>query len=521
MDRRAFLRRTAVAGGSLFLGPLHALGARAAAGRAAQRVSGYGPLVLKGDLFLPAEFNYQVLSVQGRPMSDGQITPGVFDGMGAFPGSRGRTILIRNHENRERAGEIKVVTGPGNEYDPLAFGGNTKLEVRRTRAERDPITGQRLYAYEVVRDFAVLGGTSTNCAGGVVGRSWVAGEEVVKRLGSIKHGYTFEIPADANGPVRAIPIIGAGRFSHEAVAWSGGILYETEDRSIVPDPRLGEIGAVFHRYIPDNFRDDDGDDDGDDRPDDEGSGEKGDEDEDRRRVRRLADTRGRLQALKLRDEFHANMDRERVVGQPLEVEWVDVPEPDHDDDTDNRRDRVPGFTPTRIQAQDLGAAYFDRQEGTWVEPRGFHDDDDDDKRRAPKVFFDCTTGGALNLGQVWEYDPNRETITLVYESVDPIRLQNPDNVVIVPQTGDIFLQEDGPSADGQYVRGLTRDGEIYDFCRSATNDSEFCGGCFDPAGHTLYLNQQGQRGDLPEGPPNARAVTYAIYGPFDRRSRHG
>jgi secreted PhoX family phosphatase len=186
------------------------------------------------------------------------------------------------------------------------------------------------------------------------------------------------------------------------------------------------------------------------------------------------------------------------------VEWVPVPEPDHDDDTDDRRDRAPGFTPNRIQAQDNGAAYFDRMEGIWAGPGD----------RA-KLYFDCTTGGAQNLGQVWEYDPGRRTLTLIYESTNPQALENPDNVVTVPQTKDIFLCED---SDGeQFVRGVTRDGEIYNFARSTTNETEFCGACFDPDGHTLYLNQQGERGGLPDGPPDGRATTYAIYGPFEKR----
>jgi hypothetical protein len=33
------------------------------------------------------------------------------------------------------------------------------------------------------------------------------------------------------------------------------------------------------------------------------------------------------------------------------------------------------------------------------------------------------------------------------------------------------------------------------------------------------VNQQGERGSLPGGPPNQNAVTYAIYGPFEKR--HG
>ena len=72
-------------------------------------------------------------------MSDGSITPGLFDGMGAFPGGRGeggarQTILIRNHENREVDGEIRVATKPDLEYDEAAFGGNTKLVVARQLA---------------------------------------------------------------------------------------------------------------------------------------------------------------------------------------------------------------------------------------------------------------------------------------------------------------------------------------------------------------------------------------------------
>ena len=118
----------------------------------------------------------------------------------------------------------------------------------------------------------------------------------------------------------------------------------------------------------------------------------------------------------------------RGIGVPYPVEWVTIDEPDHGDDTDNRRDRVPGFTPVRFQAQDKGAAMFDRQEGMWV--------------GGGKVYFDCTDGGAQSLGQVWEYDAGRETLTLIYESTTPDLLKHPDNIVIVPQTGDMFLCED-------------------------------------------------------------------------------
>ncbi len=477
IDRRAFLRRSAVMGAAVAgMGPLHALGLRAAHGQVLPEAAGYGPLVNKGDLWLPAEFNYQVISVQGKPMSDGRPTPGIFDGMGAYPGEGGTTILIRNHENRERPGEIKVVTG-AMEYDQTAFGGNTKLMVRREKAGLDAATGQQLYTYEVVRDFAILGGTSSDCAGGIRSpHSWLTCEEVVKRQGGKKHGYVFEIDARADGPVPAIPISQFGRRAHEAAIERAGIIYLTEDRNRTPDPLRGQIGAAFYRYTPEP----------------RGGGVP------------LYLTQGSLEALAIKGAPNMDMDLTAVVGVPYAVEWVPIPEPDHGDDTDNRRDRVPGFIPNRVQAADAGAAIFDRQEGMWAGPG-----------KDGKVYFDCTSGGRANLGQVWEYDPGRETLTLIYESVDRNTLENPDNIVIVPQTGDIFLCED--SSGEQYIRGVTQDGQIYNFALTTTNDSEFCGACFDPDHQTLYVNQQGGRGSLPNGPADGRAVTYAIYGPFEKR----
>ncbi len=493
VSRRSFLKSSgAVGGGLVAAGPLGMLSSRTAGAAPPPASFGYGPLVPKGDLRLPAAFNYQIIDRQGIPMRDGRPTPGIFDAMGAFPDSGGgvhgrgdRTILIRNHENRERAGEIKVVTGPGFEYDELAFGGNTKLVVERRRTgKRDPQTGQALYEYTVVDRFAILGGTSTNCAGGELPfKKWMTCEEVVKRSpNGKKHGYNFEIDAMADGPVPAIPIPQMGRFVHEATVWRAGILYQTEDRSLQADPVRGTIGSCLYRYIPDQR-----------------VGQSG----------TFAETTGPLQALTIRGVPRMNMDAVTTPGATFPVEWVPVPEPDHDDDTDNRRDRVPRFTPTRIQAIDNGAAYFDRQEGMWASSHG----------GGFKVYFDCTTGGPQNLGQVWEYDPGREVLTLIFVSTSSATLENPDNVTIVPQTQDILLCED--SNGDQFIRGVTQDGEIYNFAQTTDNDSEFCGACFDPDGQTLYVNQQGGRGVDEEGQANPGvdpAVTYAIYGPFEKRA---
>lgn len=435
----AFLVGSALTG----QGPLHALGAKSAFGQPMERTEGYGELEEMGDLALPRGFRYEIISRAGEPMSDGNPTPTYFDAMGTYRGPRGTTVIIRNHENRQstgRANETDVVVPEELRYDelPLFNAGNTKLIVGQNR--------------EVIEDFAVLGGTSTNCAGGVMPwNSWVACEEVFQD-GSERHGYSFEIDANTNGPVQAEPIRAAGRFVHEAVAWMDGVLYETEDRT---------NNSCFYRYVPDQ------------------------------RITRpgqLARSAGKLQALAIVGEPNRNTDKGFPVGEPFDVEWVDIEDPDPATDT------------IRFQAAAKGAALFDREEGAWTGDNG-------------KVYFDCTSGGDTDAGQIWEFDPRRQTLTLIYESPSQDELESPDNIVVAPRTGDIFICEDG--GDPQFIRGVTQQGEIYDFAMSITDDTEFAGACFSPDGNTLFVNQQG--GSAASNPGR----TYAIWGPFNRRKGRG
>jgi secreted PhoX family phosphatase len=458
VTRRRFTQGSIAVGGGLAIGgPLSALAAREAEGRRS-RSPGYGPLQPTPEedwgvvfLDLPPGFKYRIISRQNELMDDGNPTPGIFDGMAAYLGRLGDTILIRNHENRSRDGEIIVEVPQSKRYDqdPDVRGGNTKLVVSRDR--------------RVKESFAVIGGTHTNCAGGPTPwDSWITCEEIfnygsvennVTPGSGIPHGFCFEVPADADGPVDPIPILSAGRFSHEAVAWLDGVLYETEDRG----------NAAFYRFLP------------------------------RRRPREagdLASFGGTLQALVVTGQPNLNMDTVNSPGQSLQVEWVTIEEP-------NPVEEVNGNA-TRAQAQSEGAAIFNRTEGIWSSHG--------------RVYFDCTTGGANGFGQLWEYRPENQSggrLKLIYVSTDRSLLDNPDNVVIVPGSGDIFLQEDGGGE--QFVRGVTTGGEIYDFARTALNETEFCGGTFSPDGRTLFLNQQGNRGDV--GLDEA-ALTYAIWGPF-------
>lgn len=181
---------------------------------------------------------------------------------------------------------------------------------------------------------------------------------------------------------------------------------------------------------------------------------------------------GVLEALAIR-EVPSRFD----VRRPYEVAWVPIANPDPRG----------GQMSTRRQGRQAGAVQFRRGEGAWF--------------GHGSVYFNATTGGARQLGQVWRLTPGPQgdVLELFIESERREDLKNPDNVVVAP-SGDLFICEDGSGADR--LVGLTPNGKLFPFAQVRTSDAETAGACFSPDGKTLYFNI------FDDG------LTLAITGPF-------
>jgi uncharacterized protein len=420
--------------------------------------AGFGALVPdpKGLLELPARFTYRILSRTGDVMGDGFHLPGLPDGMAAFSGSDGETIVVRNHEIDHIGAEIG------------AFGAGLELLARvpegkiydRGHGKKPGLGGTTTFVYEtrsgrLKRQWLSLAGTHRNCAGGATPwGSWLTCEEALNMPdGEIEqpHGYVFEVPAQASGLVDPLPLTAMGRFNHEAAASDprSAAIYLTEDR---PD-------GLFYRFLANE----------------PGVLRKG----------------GRLQALALRDRKSADTSNWSgaaiAVGTRLPVSWIDIGGVESPND-DLRR-----------QGRTKGAAAFARGEGLWSGGGAIH--------------MVCTIGGKLRKGQVWRYFPSAVEgqdaeqsdpafLELFIEPNDAARLDMGDNITVCPW-GDLLICEDGPGEKRRNsLMGVTPNGALYRFGRNVFNASEFAGATFSPDGSTLFVNIQ------------SPGVTLAITGPW-------
>jgi hypothetical protein len=435
-SRRYFLKSaSALAVG--FAG-LRAFAARVDQG-AARASDGFGPLNPdpKKIIDLPRGFSASVISKAGEKMADGLRVPAMCDGMAAFAGPRGATVLVRNHEINPAVAAPAGAFGPENRlltdeirkkmYDP---GGRLNVGLRvpclggTTTIVYD--TKQR----KTVREFLSLAGTLRNCAGGPTPwNSWITCEETIDPAGKAAakdHGYNFEVPAtDQPRLAEPVPLKAMGRFRHEAVAVDPktGIVYQTEDT---------EDGLIY-RFIP-------------------------------KAPGQLA-RGGRLQALIVRDSFSADTRnwKEQFFkpGVKLATQWVDL------DEVESPKNDL------RLRGHRKGAARFARGEGMWF--------------GGGAIWFVCTSGGRTMHGQVWKLTPANGELELFAEPNNPALVDRADNLTVAPW-GDLILCEDGPGE--QFLVGVTPAGGFYKLARNPVGTSEFAGATFSPDGSTLFVNLQ-------------------------------
>ena len=438
ISRRAMLNRSAAALGIALAGNLEGLFGDAVTQASAHggRV-GYGPLIPdpNGLLSLPKGFRYTILAQTGvTTLESGEPTPADPDGMAAFDGRHGGSVLIYNHEVGGSEA-FRVPALPGYTYDDSAGGGTTTIEVDRH--------GRR------IREYVSVAGTHNNCAGGrTPWDTWLTCEETESIL-TKPHGYVFEVdPYDRRKNLDPKPIKALGRYAHESLVvdpWLGRI-YLTEDAT-APN-------GLLYRWTPPRWA----------LPLGDGV------------LKKLPDDAGKLEAMiaSTRDGDHVpDLSVATEPGTKYRVRWVEVPE----------RDAT--TTSTRKQFTDDQITRSRKLEGMWWGDGGAYF----------VASFARTTDGsaAQHDGQVWFHDPRRGTIELklhfVYtpddQDTDP---DGPDNITVSPY-GGVMIAEDG---DGkQHLVGSTDRGDVFFFARNEDpGDSEFAGPTFSRDGRTLFVNIQ-------------------------------
>ena len=333
------------------------------------------------------------------------------------------------------------------------------------------------FTRDLERDFISLNGTIVNCSGGLTPwGSWITCEETnagIPQGWNAQHGYCFEVPASADMSVPAFPMHAMGRFSHEALA------VDPATGIVYETEDAGDSG--FYRFIPNTPG--------------------------------VLVNGGALEMLKVKDVNNYDTRTGQTVGNPLPVEWVPIANPD-----------PPGQGSNDVYDQGFagGAAIFTRLEGCWYGNGA--------------IYFDATSGGNAGVGQIWEFRPDGDggTLTLIFESSGAAELDNPDNLAVSPH-GALMLCEDG--GGDQYLRGLTLDGQIFNFALNLQTTHEWAGATFAeahpswnarasrgnhrPLGSredriTLFVNRQGSTSG--SNPPSGgnHGMTFAIWGPWRR-----
>jgi len=382
--------------------------------------AGYGDLVPDpaGLIDLPQGFSYRVISSLGDAMTDGGTVPDRADGMGCFDLGNGRIALVRNHELQP---QHDGGGASGLAYDTVARsliplpGGTTTLVLNAA-------------TLAVEQQFRSLSGTIRNCAGGITPwGTWLTCEEDVSRAsGRVNkdHGYVFEVPASATGPVDPVPLKAMGRFNHEAacVDPATGMVYLTEDRD----------DGLLYRFIP--------------------------------KVRGKLAEGGCLQALalELRDTRNWNGSALQTGGW-LGVHWIDLDNPESPDDDLRRRGAA------------AGAALFARGEGIHMGEGELYFACTNGGAAKLGQIFRLKPGAA------------GDRLQLFFESTSPDQFNYGDNLTVAPSGHLVVCEDQYTDVVDNHLRGITPQGAAYTLARARVQ-TEWAGACFSPDGRTLFVN---------------------------------
>jgi uncharacterized protein len=442
VSRRGFVSVLSMGAAAAALSPLMAMKARASAGGIPAFGRGFGalapqlpinsaelPAALQGQavLALPKGFEYSVISTAGQLLDDGSPVPGAHDGMAAFSASRGRTILVRNHELNTSS--TPVVVAGGAPYDPVKAGGTTTLILDESG--------------HLISHYGSLAGTERNCAGGPTPwGSWLTCEETFS-LGTQRHGYVFEVPS-AGSVLAPQALVAMGRFSHEAAAVDpiGGDVYLTEDRG----------DSVFYRFVPSE-------------PGNLAAG-------------------GTLWALRLKewpDSVNTATGFKSLLNQPLACDWVRITQPDPAADTVRVEGRSAGaarFSRGEGAWYGNGFIYFVATNGgelgrgqIWAY---------DPAASTLTLVFEAVLASELGYTDPsWTEESVAGNGGLVHAA--------PDNITVGPD-GRLYVCEDGSGIEK--VVGINHAGEVFEVLRNEISDGEFAGACFSDNGRFMFVNIQ-------------------------------
>ena len=466
LDRRTVLGGTTGALGLLVAGSAAPFASHASAAQTTRLAAGYGPLRRAGELLaLPEGFSYTVLAEAGTTTVGGYRVAGNQDAMGAFARPGGGSTIVCNHEvGGSDDGAVPHLDGLV--YDRGAKGGTSTLVVDADNTVREHYTS--------------VAGTVDNCAGGITPwGTWLTCEETDERAGTHEddgvtytfdkdHGYVFEVDPTsqaANVDKAPIPLKFLGRFEHEAavVEEATGRIYLTEDAD--------EPNGLFYRWTPPaGYR--------------QGKGA----------LHTLAadgavevGTLEALVAFERNGRHVTDLSKATRTNTTYTVTWVEV------------ADRDARETPIREQLADDEVTRARKLEGQWWGDGG--------------VYFVASYGrkddGSIHEhdGQVWFFDPRKQTITLTTifaVNEDGAGVDGPDNITVSPH-GGLVLAEDGDGAS--QLIGVTDQGKAYRLALNLVDDSEWAGPTFNAEGSTLFANIQGAPGR-----------TFAITGPWGRPS---